>query len=100
MKDFLKPLTLSLLCGGLLLPAAAQADRGDIRRLAETRISLTDAIAIAEKSQGGKAYDASLDDDSFTPEYEVNVVVGDKIFEVSVDGVTGEIRKVREDRDD
>lgn len=85
---------------GLLLPLAAHADRDDLRRLAETKISLTEAIAIAEKKQGGKAFEAGIDDDSFTPGYEVHVAVGEQVFEVSVDGVTGEVRGVREDRDD
>jgi uncharacterized membrane protein YkoI len=85
---------------GLLLSGAAVADRDDIRALADTRISLVEAIEIAQAHQGGIAYEAKLDDDSFTPEYEVEVVLDDRIYEVTVDGVTGEVRKVKEDHDD
>jgi len=85
---------------GLLLSGAAVADRDDIRALAETKISLVEAIEIAQAHQGGIAYEAKLDDDSFTPEYEVEVVLDDRIYEVTVDGVTGEVRKVKEDHDD
>jgi uncharacterized membrane protein YkoI len=85
---------------GLLLSGAVLADRDDIRLLAETKITLIEAIEIAEAHQGGQAYDAQLEDDSFTPEYEVGVVFEDRTYEVTVDGVTGEIRKVKEDHDD
>ena len=85
---------------GLLLSGAAIADRGDIRALADTKISLIEAIEIAQAHQGGIAYEATLDDDSFSPEYEVDVVANDAIYEVTVDGVTGEVRKVKKDRDD
>ena len=85
---------------GLLLSGAAIADRDDIRALADTKISLIEAIEIAQAHQGGIAYEAKLDDDSFSPEYEVDVVANDTIYEVTVDGVTGEVRKVKEDHDD
>lgn len=84
---------------GLLLSGVALADKNEAKRLAETKISLTEAIAIAEKSQGGQAYDASLDDDGLGLNYEVDVVVGDKTFEVEVDAVSGEVGKIKEDRD-
>lgn len=79
---------------------AFAADKGDIRLLSETKISLIQAIQAAEKHQSGKAIDASLDDDSFKPAYEVSVVKDDRIFDVQVDGVTGEVLGAREDIDD
>lgn len=83
------------------VPAAAFAvDRGDIRQLNETKITLTQAIAAAEKDRGGRAIDAGLDDDSFRPAYEVTVVAGDRIWDVQVDGVSGEVTGSREDLDD
>ena len=84
----------------LLLSGTAIADRDDIRQLAETKISLIEAIEIAQAHQGGIAYEAKLDDDSFTPEYEVELVFEDRFYEVTVDGVSGEVRKVKEDNDD
>jgi uncharacterized membrane protein YkoI len=99
MHAFIKPIAL-VAATGLVLSAAAVADQEDIRLLAETRITLIEAIEIAQNHQGGQAYEATLDDDSFTPEYEVNVVLDNLSYEVTVDGVTGEVRKVKEDRDD
>lgn len=85
---------------GLALSGAAFADRDDIRALSETKISLIEAIEIAQTHQGGIAFEAKLDDDSFTPEYEVDVVFDGRIYEVIIDGVSGEVRGVREDHDD
>lgn len=84
----------------MLSGAAYAADASDIRLLNETKISLSDAIAAAEKHQGGRAIDASLDDDSFKPAYEVTVVVDNRVFDVQVDGVTGGVIGSREDIDD
>ncbi len=84
----------------LLVGAAHAADVSDIRMMNETKISLSDAIAAAEKSQNGRAIDASLDDDSFKPTYEVSVVVDNRVFDVQVDGVSGEVLGAREDLDD
>jgi len=100
MKRPTKPAVLSVAFAGLLAAAAALADREDIRQLGETKISLSDAIGIAERHQNGRAFEAGIDDDSFTPVYEVTVVTTDgKVYELDVDGVTGEIRNVREDHD-
>lgn len=94
MKNVFKPVVLS---AAVLFSGAALADKDDVRLLAETKITLVEAINIAEKHQNGRAYEASLDDKKFTPVYEVNVVVGDVIYEIDVDGVTGEVRKVKVD---
>jgi len=80
--------------------AAVAADASDIRLLGETKISLGQAIEVAEKSQGGRAVEASLDDDSFSPAYEVSVVKDNRVFDVQIDGVTGKVLGAREDIDD
>ena len=100
MQTQQKLFTLLAATLGLALSGAALADRDDARMLAEAKITLIEAIEIAQEHQGGIAYDAKLDDDSFTPEYEVELVANDRFYEVTVDGVTGEIRKVKEDHDD
>jgi len=100
MNTINQTILLTAAAATLLLSGAAVADRDDIRLLAETKISLIEAIEIAQAHQGGIAYEAKLDDDSFTPEYEVDLVFEDRIYEVTVDGVTGEVRKVKEDKDD
>lgn len=78
----------------------AGADNNEIQLLAETEINLSQAIAAAEKHNGGQAIEASLDDDSFKPAYEVSLVKDGRVFDVQVDGMTGEILSAREDIDD
>ncbi len=84
----------------LFAGAALAADASDIRLLNETKISLIQAIEAAQSNVGGKAIDAGLDDDSFKPAYEVTVIKDDRVFDVQVDGVTGEVTGSREDLDD
>lgn len=80
---------------------ALAADHSDIRQLQDTKISLTQAIAAAEKERGGRALDASIDDDSFRPNYEVSIVdKNNRLWDVQVDGVSGEVTGAREDLDD
>lgn len=81
--------------------AAFAADASDIRLLNETKISLSEAIKAAEEAQGGRAIEASLDDDSFSPAYEVSVVMDDNtVYDVQVDGVSGKVTGARKDLDD
>lgn len=82
------------------ISTSAFADREDIRLLSETKISLIEAIQAAEKHQGGKAYEASIDDDSFSPAYEIGVIRDTTIYDVRVDAVTGKVIGAREDIDD
>ncbi len=78
----------------------ALADSQDIKAAAQAKISLVQAIEAAEKHQGGKAIDASIDDDSFSPTYEVSVVKDAKLYDVRVDAVSGSVLGAREDMDD
>lgn len=78
----------------------ALADREDITNLKEASISLVQAIKSAEKHIGGSAADASIDDDSWKPVYEVSIVKANQIFKVHVDAKTGEVIGSREDYDD
>jgi uncharacterized membrane protein YkoI len=80
--------------------AAAWADRDDVRALQEAKITLQQAIEAAISHHGGQAYEASIDDDSFSPAYEVSVVKDNRVFDIRVDAVTGEVSGVREDHDD
>ena len=94
-RFFLIPTTfVGLACAGVAL-----ADKEELELLSQTSISLTEAIDIAEKHQGGRAYEANLDDDRFSPEYEVGVAVGTVVYEVTVNGITGEVARVRTNND-
>ena len=90
----------AILAIGLASAGTVLADRDDVRALKETKITLVQAIQAAEGHQGGQAYEAGIDDDSFSPEYEVSVVREDRTYDVRINAVTGEVLGSREDRDD
>jgi len=96
-----KQLALPLIALGLMSmnSFATEAER-DAKALEATKITLTQAIDAALKKVEGKAYDASFEDDSLEPMYEVEVLKDGKSFQVYVDGVTGEVIRSREDLDD
>ncbi len=74
-------------------------DKEEIQMLKDAKISLTDAILIAEKHVGGKASSASIEDDSFSPEFEVTVIKDNKAFDVKINGLDKTVIGVKEDRD-
>lgn len=84
----------------LVTPGLSRADdQEEVEMLAKAKISLTEAIALAESHVGGKALSAGIEDDSFTPTFEVSVTKDGKVFDVEIDGVKGEVTGSREDRD-
>jgi|GEM_PF-540041 len=58
------------------------------------KISLSEAIEVAEQKVGGEAVEAELDDESDAVQFEVEVLKDGKIHKVMVDGETGHILKV------
>lgn len=88
------------LAAAISASGAALADREDIQLLSQAKVSLVDAIEKAEAHQGGKAVEANLDDDSFKPAYEVSIVKDNRLFDVQVDAVSGDVIGAREDLDD
>ena len=85
-------LSLALLLGS----QAVFADKPD-QAVSEAKISLIDAITAAEQHQGGVAFEAELEDNSIAPEYEVKVLQNGREYEVTIDGVNGSVKNVRED---
>jgi uncharacterized membrane protein YkoI len=74
----------------------AQADnaKADLQALSSVKLSLTDAIKMAEKEGNGKAIDAELESASSAhPEYAVEVLSNDgkKLTEYKLDANTGKI---------
>lgn len=100
MKLASKSAIAALVLGGTATAGLAFADIEDARALEGASISLIDAIEAAEAHTSGKAYDAQIEDDSFSPEFEVSVVADNQIWEVRVNGETGEVISAREDHDD
>lgn len=77
-------------------PFIAHADKNPITRLNQTHITLQQAITLAETHLGGRAYEAELEEDSFTLEYEVKIAKEDQRYKITVDAQSGEIKHVRE----
>lgn len=101
MRNNLKGIVLAAICSTTVLAAGhVLADKEDREALMNAKISLVEAIQAAEGVNGGKAYDAGIDDDSFEPEYEVSISRENRSYEVRINGVTGEVIGEREDRDD
>lgn len=84
-----------------MFPGSAMAsDKAkDIQRLSEAKISLVDAIGIAEKHIGGKAIDADLDSDFGKVVYDVSVIKDTTEHEVRIDAVTGDVIGTQIDKD-
>lgn len=75
------------------------SDREEIDILNQSNISLTEAIKIAEDNLNGKALEASIDDDAFSPVFEVKILKDNKVYDVKVDGKSKQVLGSREDRD-
>ena len=85
MRKSLFPLVLSAaLLPAALLPATAfAADKADITALQNAKVSMRDAISVAEKTGGGKAIDVTFDDDKGGT-YDVTLIANDKTEHYSV----------------
>ena len=62
--------------------------------LSHAKISLIEAIKAAEQKTGGKALEAELDDGSSTVQFEIKILKDGKIYEVIIDGKTGNVLKI------
>jgi uncharacterized membrane protein YkoI len=100
MKFSVKSALIPLLAISTFTSGLALADVEDVRALSEAKISLIDAIQAAEAHTNGIAFEAQIEDDSFSPEFEVGIVTGNTVYEVRIDGETGDVISAREDRDD
>ncbi|KCZ55084.1 hypothetical protein HY29_02415 [Hyphomonas beringensis] len=99
MEHMKKTLAAAVVLGGAAT-GFAHADREDARAMEAAKITLIEAIQAAETHQGGKAFEAQIEDDSFTPEYEVNILADGKVYDVRVNAETGDVIGSREDLDD
>lgn len=72
----------------------------DAHAVTGAKVSLTQEITIAEQHLKGRAASAQFEQSSGRLLYEVEVVAGPKVFEVEVDGMTGQVGKISEDSND
>lgn len=68
--------------------APEQGERGEIAAVNGTRVSLAQAVAIAERRRSGKAMEASFDDEGGRS-WEGEIAAGDHIATYVVDMATG-----------
>lgn len=87
MKTFVSFLTVSVIAS-----SAAAVDSYDAAAARKARISMAQAITIAEQQHAGsQAIEASLNDRMNETVYEVTVVGNQSSHEVRIDAVSGEV---------
>lgn len=79
---------------------AAKSIENDALSIATAKISLTQAIAAAEKHVGGTAARAEFEKDQGHWVFDIEVVTGHKVMDVKVDSSTGRILAASEDQAD
>lgn len=83
------------------LPAFASHEAAEYANLlSKAKISLVDAISAAQSHTRGTAVNAELDRKRGKAVFEVDVLSGNRLLEVRLDAVTGNIIDVREDLND
>jgi uncharacterized membrane protein YkoI len=75
-------------------------DQADVQMMAQAKISLADAIQVAETAKGGKALSASFERKQGQPAYQVELALADGTTEaVLVDAQTGKVLKTLNDNE-
>jgi uncharacterized membrane protein YkoI len=70
------------------------------KALAKAKVALPKAIEIAVKKVSGKAVGGDLEIENGVPVYEVEVFADGVLYEVEVDGITGDVLEVDQEDDD
>lgn len=93
---------ISFALGALLCSAAAFADGyDDDARLGQSaKVSMVEAIKLAEKHVSGRAFHVDIDDDRFETAYEIELEVKGKVKEVWVSLNEPKVLEVKNDDDD
>lgn len=100
LKQKIVPVCATLLFAMGAASVASAGDIKDLRRLDAAKISLVDAIGIAEKARDGKAIEAEIDADRRgRVVYDVVVVNDKRFYEIRVDAENGKILRDVEDKD-
>lgn len=71
-----------------------------IAELAKTKVSLSQAITVAERHVSGKASRASLEDENGRLVYNVEVASAKKVMDVQVDSIDGKVISAKPDKAD
>ena len=96
-KTFLATLSLAVLTSGTF----AFADQRDEQQaLAQSKISATEAVAIAEKASGARADNLELDMKNGRAVFDLDLRNGHEEYDIHVDAVSGDIIKNHHEHDD
>jgi len=71
-----------------------EKDAKELQLFSQAKISLSEAIKVAEQKVGGKAMEAEIDDEASSVQFEIEVVKEGKVHNVLVNGNTGKVLKV------
>lgn len=94
---------ITLLVGsGWVVAHASEAGANDApAALATARISLVEAISIAEQHVRGRAVQAELESEAGVPKFEAEVVgPGNAVYDVTVDAISGKVLDSKPDETD
>lgn len=98
-KKNMMSVAVALLLSGATLSDAYASHAEDLKSLDNAKITLTEAIGIAEKEQTGTAIEADLDQENGKTVYDVTVVKDKKFYDLRIDAVSGDVLTVKEDKD-
>jgi uncharacterized membrane protein YkoI len=93
---------IALALGGGAVAAFSEAGEeheSDAALALNAKVSLSDAIAAAEQQNGGKAIEATLDDEDGAASYEIKLVKAGAVQNLRVDLATGNVASATEDKD-
>jgi uncharacterized membrane protein YkoI len=79
---------------GLISKVLDRDDRDEFARLADSSTTLVAAIATAEQHAGGKAIEASFEDEDGALLFEVEVSKDNAVHKVMIDSASGKVLKV------
>ena len=93
-------IVLTVVTGGAVAYAASRPHENDALAVAQAKISLAQAVAVAEQHAGGKASRAEYENSRQGCVFDVEVVNGAKVFDVRVDADKGTVISSAEDTAD
>ena len=102
MSHYIKTtaLIMALALGGTGF-LSGQALANDAKAAADAKVSLVEAITTAEQQAKGKAVEAEFDQSKeHGSVYKVEVLSGEKVFDVKIDAQKGTVISLKEDSED
>jgi uncharacterized membrane protein YkoI len=78
---------------GLIAKVFDKEDQEEFAKLSGSPVSLSTAVATAEKETGGKAVEAAFESEDGKAQYEVELANGATVRKVVVDGTSGKVVK-------